>query len=67
MTEINFRLTEKEAKLAHKFMKEKELDYVGAIGGQFTFTFTRTSIGQIITIIDNASKEELTLTDFDEW
>lgn len=67
MTEIIFRLTEKETKLAQKFMEEKQLEYAGAIGGQFTFTFTITSIGQIVTVIDSASNEELTLTDFDEW
>lgn len=67
MTEVNFRLTEKESKLAQKFMEEKQVEYCGAIGGQFTFTFTRTSIVQVATVIDNVSKEELTLTDFDEW
>ena len=48
-------------------MEEKQVEYCGAIGGQFTFTFTRTSIVQVATVIDNVSKEELTLTDFDEW
>lgn len=64
---MKFELTEKEEILAWKFIKEKQVEYCGAIGGQFTFTFTRTSLGQISTIIDCVSKEELTLTDFDEW
>ena len=64
---MKFELSKEEEDRAWEFIKTKQVDYCGAIGGQFTFTFTRTSIGQVATVIDNVSKEELTLTDFDEW
>lgn len=67
MTEITFRLTKEEVELAQKFMKEKALDYVGAIGGQFTFEFTITSIGQIITVLDSVSGERCDVTDYDNF
>jgi len=64
---ISTNLDEKEKEKASLFIKEKEVKYVGAIGGQFTFTFTPTSIGTIKTIIDNVSGEKCDLTDYDDF
>jgi hypothetical protein len=64
---MNFKLNERQTKLASQFIQENRVQpgEAGAIGGQFTFTFTNTSIGQICTIIDCVSKKELDLTDYD--
>lgn len=36
--------------------------YCGAIGGRYTYKFTPTSLGNIVKVIDNYTKEELDLT-----
>jgi hypothetical protein len=45
--------------------KDGEL-YVGAIGGAYTFCFTATGIGEIVTV-KAADGDELDLTDYDTW
>jgi hypothetical protein len=64
---MNFSLNDREIELASEFMNRLRLEYTGAIGGQFTFEFTNTSLGQIASVYDNVSKERLVLTDFDTW
>ncbi len=64
---MNFSLSDREIELASEFMSRLRLEYTGAIGGQFTFEFTNTSLGQIASVYDNVSKERLVLTDFDNW
>lgn len=39
----------------------------GAIGGQFTFSFTPTGIGVVVKVRDCVTGEELDLTDYDSW
>jgi hypothetical protein len=39
---------------------------VGAIGGEYTYCFTPTSLG-IICVVKHASGQEINLTNFDEW
>lgn len=41
--------------------------YCGAIGGRFTYQFTPTSLGTVVKVIDNLSKEFLDLSDYDQW
>lgn len=41
--------------------------YYGAIGGGYTFSFTPTSIGLIIQISNNVTKEMLDVTDYENW
>lgn len=41
--------------------------YCGAIGGQFEFTFTPTSLGTIASVKDNVTGEKLILTDFGDF
>lgn len=67
MTLMNFSLDERAAQLALEFITIKRLEYAGAIGGQFTYEFTPTSIGLGIVIIDNVSKERCDLTDYESW
>jgi hypothetical protein len=64
---MRFELGERESKLAREFMNKKRLEYTGAIGGQFTYEFTPTSLGLGCAIIDNVSKERCDLTDYESW
>lgn len=41
--------------------------YVGAIGGRHTWCYTPTGLGEILVIKDNATGNEINLTDFDSW
>lgn len=41
--------------------------YTGAVGGQFEFTFTPTSIGTVCMVFDHVTKQKLDLTDYGSW
>ena len=62
---MTFTITEEQARKAAEWMAQRKVKEQGAIGGQFTFQFTNTSIGQIKTVSDCVSKETLDLTDYD--
>jgi hypothetical protein len=64
---MNFSLSDAEVERANKFIDEKELEYVGAIGGQFTYEFTITSIGVIKSIKDCVSGDSFILSDFEDF
>ncbi len=46
---------------------EEGFPYTGAIGGQFTYCFTPTSIGVTATVKDYITGEKIDLTDYSEW
>jgi hypothetical protein len=65
-----FEVTEKQYKKYERWRKAKtkkegEL-YVGAVGGAYTFCFTATGIGEIVTV-KAADGDELDLTDYNTW
>ena len=67
---LTFEITEKQHKKYQRWRKAKtkkegEL-YVGAIGGAYTFCFTATGIGEIVTV-KAADGDELDLTDYNNW
>lgn len=68
MAELN--MTDKQQSQANEWIK-KQLDEkpksVGAIGGRFTYSFTPTSLGTIVTVSDNSTKDSLDLTDYSSW
>lgn len=41
--------------------------YYGAIGGSDTFSFTMTSIGNVVKVRNSYTNEEINLTDYDSW
>lgn len=41
--------------------------YYGAIGGGYTFCFTPTGLGVALTVVNNVTKEEINLTEYDKW
>ena len=50
-----------------KFCWEEGFPYTGAIGGQFSFIFTPTSIGVAVQAKDALTGETLELTDYSDW
>ena len=66
---IEFKLTEKEAKLAKNFEQEHRHPDVnkGAIGGHMDYIFTPTSIGNACTIRCSICGKTKNITDYDAW
>ena len=68
--ELTFEITEKQYRKYQKWRKAKKKKdgelYVGAIGGAYTFCFTATSIGEMVTV-KAADGDELDLTDYNYW
>jgi cytochrome c biogenesis protein CcdA len=64
---MKFQLTENQSKLALEWMEEKRTEKQGAIGGQFTYQFTPCSIGVFVSIVDCVTKEELDLSEYDNF
>ena len=67
---LTFEVTEKQYKKYQRWgnakkKKEGEL-YVGAIGGAYSFCFTPTGVGEIVTV-QAADGDELDLTDYNTW
>lgn len=59
--ELNLQILDWKEKQVEK-MKDAnngEMPYLGASGGLWTYSFTDTSIGRVIKIINNFNKEEL--------
>ena len=67
---MQFVLSDKELEKIHKWSKKQDkkagTDYYGAIGGQLTYSFTPNSLGCVVKVIHDITKEELDLTDY-EW
>lgn len=66
MTDSKFILTAKQNKKLSEWLKEPN-QYCGAIGGRLTYSFTPTSIGLLVEVTDNLTKEKLDLTDYDDF
>jgi hypothetical protein len=61
-----FTLTEAEYKRFFDWAQQFKGSNPGAIGGMFTFSFTPTTIGTIVTV-KHSSGAEIDLTDYDLW
>ncbi|GAB6549325.1 hypothetical protein bcgnr5378_07600 [Bacillus cereus] len=61
--DLTFVVTEEQRKQIQEWDKCKG-KYAGAIGGRLSYTFTPTSIGEILTVVCSRCKEELSFTDF---
>ncbi len=65
-----FDLSEKQKETIIKWkMSRNCLLGQGASGGRWTYSFTPTSLGLVINVIDNLIKEDniLDLTDYENW
>ena len=67
---VKFEITEKQYKKYQRWRNAKKKKdgelYVGAIGGAYTFCFTQTSIGEVVSV-KAADGDELDLTDYNYW
>ena len=48
-------------------MERNGFAYYGAIGGAYTYKIGFTSLGQYVSVVNELTKEELDLTDYDSW
>lgn len=63
-----FKLDEKEQiTLAKWFETRPDVEYKSSIGGRYTFCFTPTGLGEICVVKDNATGDEINVTNFDNW
>jgi hypothetical protein len=49
------------------FLAETHMDYTGTIGGQYTYSFSNTSLGLILVVEDCVSRQRFDATDYDSW
>lgn len=67
---LTFAIDKKEYKIAKKWMKkqkEKLGPEVATIGDRFSYKFTPTGLGVIVSVIDSLANESKILTNFDNW
>ena len=57
---------EQRSKL-HEWLSKKEAANVGAIGGRYVYSCCPTSLGQVLKVRDDVSKDEIDLTDYESW
>lgn len=64
---IEFHVTEHDQKRISEFKNAQGESYCGAIGGQYTYSFTPTSLGVVFTVTNNVTNATLDLTEYDKW
>ena len=66
---MEFQLNPEELKKLEQWIKSLpgQDANLGAIGGRLTFSFTPNNLGCVIKVIDNVSKQELDLTEYESW
>lgn len=62
-----FNITDQQAEKLKEWFDARPERYGGAIGGRFTYSITPTSIGIIYKVKDNATGEEIDLTEYEDW
>ncbi len=62
-----FCLNDKQLEQIKAWASKHEKVYTGAIGGRYTYTFTPTSVGMIVNVIDCVTKEKLDISNYEDW
>lgn len=62
-----FSLDAEEQRKADAFIAETQKQNTGCSGGQYTYSFTPTTLGTITKITDNVSGRVHDLTDYNAW
>jgi hypothetical protein len=62
-----FNLDEEQLKKLEKWKSKHAKVYEGAIGGRYTYSFSPTSLGVVVKVTDDITKEEIDLTDYLSW
>ena len=63
----SFEITAEQSQKISEWYKELPKANYGAIGGRITYCFTATGLGIILVVKDAVTKQELNVTDFDNW
>lgn len=58
-------VAEQDAKVAA--IQKRERAYYGCSGGAYTYSFTPTSLGTVVKVVNGVTKEEIDLTDYEDW
>ena len=64
---MEFELTDKQRENAGEWMAKHRTSNQGAIGGQFTYEFTPTTIGVIVKVRDCITHESIDLTEYETF
>ena len=64
---MKFEIDEDGVRQIKEWRKTLPPGLYGAIGGRLSFTFTPTSLGEIIVVKDAVSGSEINITDFENW
>lgn len=70
MSTFSFKFSEAQDKKILEFIEkqEKKTDgNYGAIGGAYTYSFTQTGIGVGVRLKNSVTKEEIDLTEYENW
>lgn len=62
-----FELTVDQEMVANKWIESRNKEDGGPIGGRWSYRFTPTAIGNCVYVVDNATGEELDLTEYDTF
>jgi hypothetical protein len=62
-----YTTSESIARDVEEFFAATEKEYTGVIGGQYSYTFTPTSMGMMLEILDGISGRKINVTDFNSW
>lgn len=70
-----FKLEPEQLKEISKWMETqdaaakhgKEHPYYGCSGGGYTYHFTPTTLGLVVKVTNNLTKEEIDVTDYHNW
>ena len=62
-------LDDKESSKISEWIKERRKDGrpEGCIGGRFTYKITHTTLGTVVIVVDNITKEELDISNYEDW
>lgn len=69
MTEpkTKFELTDEQERVANEWIETRDREAHGPIGGRWSYRFTPTTVGACVYLVDNASGDELDLTEYDSF
>ena len=69
MAKYKFELDETETQRFEDWKKKQKATdpQIATLGERWTFMFTPTGLGTIVVVKDNLLKEELDLTDWENW
>lgn len=64
-----FNLTKEQIQKVNEWHKEQTKDkpYTGAIGGQFTYSFSPNNLGLVTKVKNELTGEVLDVTDYSDW